>query len=105
MKMKRVILPNKNNREFVYAHDASTDLYYGVVNKKTDERGLIVQQDYRKGMFRVLCEQSLTVSNRFILNGTEEFPSLQAALTAILENPSYEVYEFDNPRDLFKWLA
>jgi len=94
--MKKVVEKQENR---VFVGEVSLSNYYGV--KAINCKGFITRERFNSGCYRILCTQLLTCGNGFLCS--KETTSLTEFIKYNLS--SYEVFEFDTPQELFKWLS
>lgn len=79
--------------------------YYGLLDKRGGgEKAFIVRDVYNKGTFRVRCRKELTNGNNYEFGGE----TIEEVLWEIIEfknTTSFKVYEFDNAKEFFAWMA
>jgi len=103
--MKTVVLKQETN--IVEASNVDDNKYYGTVKKASPEgKGFIVRTLYGdsngRSTYKLMSINYFTKGNSF-----ESFDgySLFGLIKELLKNNSFDIYEFDTPKELFKWLA
>ena len=95
--MKQVIAVQVQS-DYVNIQDVTdVDRYYGV--QADDERGFIMKQ-LDGGDYRLVSPRRITMGNNwpFVRNST-----LQGLIKAMMVS-NQDVFEFDSPVDMFKWV-
>lgn len=98
--MKQVI-ENKPEATTTFCKDVNGRKYYGV-NPTYNQKGFIIQEKYREGLFSAVSGDGLTRRNGWDLIKSS------SSLPQYIENlikADFKVFEFDSPQELFAWLA
>ena len=103
--MKTVVLNQDTN--IVEYKNVDDYKYYGAVKKALpDGKGFIVRTVYGglngNKTYKLMSINYFTKGNSF-----ESFDgySLSGLIQELLKNGSFDIYEFDTPQELFRWLA
>lgn len=96
--MKRVI-NSKVKRESVNSSDLNSRKYYGVdIN---GFRGFISRERFEEGDYRLLCPDSLTEGNGWVMM---ERDTLEKTVDAVIAD-GQSVYQFDTFNELMEWVC
>lgn len=100
--MKRVI--QKEDVDTVAVNRVDPSKYYGVrLLRSVDEySGFISQEEYQSGNFRVMTASGITYGNNWDSFRDE---NLSILLSKLLNNGSFEIFEFDTYQELFQWIS
>ena len=103
--MKTVKLTRPTQPPIVTVNEVTPDKYYGVRMhaKWSTERevAFITQPSFRNGNYKTVAAHRLTVGNGYT---HYEDPSLSNLVSKLIDGEC-EVFEFDTPSELFRWLA
>jgi len=98
--MKHVIIPKIAAPLVVLTPDVSHHQYYGVQMKRGG-RGFISSTEFDGNTFTIMCPRNITISNRW---DNCDAQTLQMCVERIIVDGFGDVYEFDTPVELFKWV-
>jgi hypothetical protein len=103
--MKTVVLNQDTN--IVEVCNVDDYKYYGTVKKASPkEKGFIVRTLYGasngRSTYKLMSINYFTKGNSFELFDGYSLPGL---IKELLKNNSFDIYEFDTPQELFRWLA
>jgi len=102
--MRQVII-NEPIKKIVPYTSCAIDKYYGVLNYsfRETQKGFICSTGYKNNTYRVVAIYGMTH-----FNGWSQFDGtgLQNIISAVIRSDAkFEVFEFDTPQELFKWLS
>lgn len=101
--MKQVVLTIPSTQPLVLTSDATTEKYYGAAHRANNQRSFITRPDYfsQKG-YRLACVGKVTQGNYY---DAFDADTVSGILENVLKNGNFNIYEFDTPQELFRWLS
>ncbi len=116
--MKKIIIPNAKTTVDIdtLPNQIERGKYYGIRGVLCDMKGIIIcdmkgiiiREHYQKGLYMARCMLNISEGNKFLIpsnSNLKEF--IRTALTPSFycDGTEYEVFEFENDKELAKWLA
>lgn len=95
--MKQVVNTKQN---VVTVKEMDCHKYYGAKADRTGSICFLTREKYMEGNYVWLAPDVITKGNRW----GKEHETLEDAAEEIM-SVGYEVYEFDNPAELFEWVV
>jgi hypothetical protein len=88
----------------VQASNVDSNLYYGILRKEDKSKGFITRELYNQGKHIVSIIYELTNGNGPRIEDNVDYSDLSSVINNLITGHS-EVFEFDTPKQLMKWLA
>lgn len=100
--MKKVIIPCDNDVVDV-EHTDEGKYYASIFSSGFSPQvvSFLTREEYESGQFYFLCCDSVTKGN----SGSARFDTAKAAIEAMVETTHAEVFEFDDKKEMFDWIA
>lgn len=94
----------ESDDETVEVKNTSDEKCYIVKFENPKKYGIIRREDYEKGVYQILSLSEFTRGNMY-LGYEESHENIQSFIKDTLLSATKEVFEFENPKEMFGWLA
>lgn len=97
----REVLLEEEPYNVVFSDKVSDDKYYLLVNSAYSDLGVVIRENYKRGLFKVHVINKITIGNQY--TNLQNLNLKELIEHALMKN-LFRVYEFDTYLDMFQYV-